>query len=116
MEEEGTTEGRPVSFDLYFWFPQKQCDSKSRSWKVLERSLCGNCVQMLLGHLGSGAVPLSSVFSCGSLSWDRYCPYLRDRDKSSLPPCFPCLLCTHQTCLLTTRNGDTVSATHPSYL
>lgn len=36
-----TMEKRPVSFELYFWFPQKQYDSKPRSWKVLEKEPVG---------------------------------------------------------------------------
>jgi hypothetical protein len=101
MEEEETVEEGTVSFELYFWLLPKQYVSKSRSWKVLGRSLCGNCVQMLPAHLGQwSSISIQCLQSCGFLdtpppSGVRYCPYPKDRDKCSLPALLSCLLCTH---------------------
>lgn len=74
MGEEGTVEEGTVSFELYFWFPQKQYKNKPRSWEVLERGLCGHCVQMLLGHLGQwSSTIIQCLQGCGFLDTPLFC-------------------------------------------
>lgn len=115
-------EERTVSFELYFWFPQKQYDSKPRPWKVLERTCEAIVSKCSWGTWGSGVTP-SSIVSRAVASWRPhssgmryYCPHPKDRQMLSASRASSYLLCTHPKCLLTVRNGDTVAATHLSYL
>lgn len=123
MEEEETVEEGTVSFELYFWLLPKQYVSKSRSWKVLGRSLCGNCVQMLPAHLGQwSSISIQCLQSCGFLDtpppfWGEVLSLSqRQRQMLSASPAFLSPMYSSKKYLLTARNGDTVAATHLSYL